>query len=443
VKVLILGLNFAPEPVGVGKYTGDLAHWLSERGHDVRVITAPPYYPEWRLRATTGRRWQRERLGRTWVLRCPLWVPSEPSAARRMLHLLSFAASSFLPCLWQAVRWRPDVVLAIEPTLLAAPTALLAARITGALACLHVQDLEINAACGLGLVPYPRICRLARTVYGSLLRRFDLVSTISRRMRRQLEDMGIASGRLCRFPNWVDTGVIHPLGRPSVLRQALGIAPDEVVALYSGSMGAKQGMGQLADLAERLGSEQSLHLVLCGAGPARKPLERQLAGQPNVHWLPLQSPARLNELLNLADIHLLPQLAGVGDCLLPSKLGGILASGRPVVAQADGGEVSAIARSCGLVVPPGDGAAMAAAVRALAGDPERRGACGRKARRMAERHLERTWVLGRFERRLEESLEMHVAGRSSSRRRLGGVVDRIASLEAWMPSLHPPPTRRP
>ncbi len=103
VRVLILGLNYAPELIGVGKYTAELAGWLRQRGHDVRVIAAPPYYPEWRLRPDqAGWRWRRETVQGIEVLRCPLWVPAWPSPGKRILHLLSFALSSFVPTLWQA-----------------------------------------------------------------------------------------------------------------------------------------------------------------------------------------------------------------------------------------------------------------------------------------------------------------------------------------------------
>jgi colanic acid biosynthesis glycosyl transferase WcaI len=108
VKVLILALNYAPEPIGVGKYTGEFAEWLTARGHSVRVVTAPPYYPTWRVAAGhEARRYRVEEIGRAEVLRCPLWVPSDPSALRRILHLASFALSSALPALWRALAWRP------------------------------------------------------------------------------------------------------------------------------------------------------------------------------------------------------------------------------------------------------------------------------------------------------------------------------------------------
>ncbi|HZA65317.1 MAG TPA: glycosyltransferase, partial [Geminicoccaceae bacterium] len=153
MRVLILSLNFAPELTGAGKCTADFTAWLRDRGHEVRVITAPPYYPEWQVGdGHTAWAWRRETFGAAGVVRCPLWVPAAVTPWARILHLLSFAASSLVPCLWQAARFRPDLIWAVEPTVMAAPAALLAARLCGARACLHVQDLETEAACGLGLV---------------------------------------------------------------------------------------------------------------------------------------------------------------------------------------------------------------------------------------------------------------------------------------------------
>jgi colanic acid biosynthesis glycosyl transferase WcaI len=397
VKVLLLGLNFAPELIGVGKYTGEFAAWLTERGHQVRVITAPPYYPEWRVgRGYASWRYRRELAAGAPTLRCPLWVPDRPTPAKRILHLLSFALSSLPPTLWQALCWRPDVVWTVEPTALTAPTALLAAKLAGARACLHVQDLELEAACGLCMLRRGRLHRALCAGYGWLLRRFDLVSTISQRMRRELARHGLPAERLCRFPNWVDTSTIRPADRPSGLRQALGFHADQVIVLYAGNMGEKQGLEALAAVADRLAAEPRIQFVLCGAGAIRPRLERLMASRANVHLLPLQPCERLNELLNLADIHVLPQRRGAASFALPSKLGGMLASGRPFVAQAEGGELARAAHAGGIAVAPGDPASMAAAILTLATDADRRRHLGQRGRKYAEIHLDRELIIGRY-----------------------------------------------
>jgi colanic acid biosynthesis glycosyl transferase WcaI len=422
MKILILALNFAPEPIGVGKYTGEFAQWLIKQGHRVRVVTAPPYYPDWRCAVDQGKWYHRERLAGIEVLRCPLWVPAEPSTLKRILHLASFALSSFAPSLWLGLRWRPDVVWTVEPTALAVPTALLTARLAGARACLHVQDLEIEAAFSLRMLPSSWLARGLRAVYGRLLRRFDLVSTISARMRKRLATFGVPAERLALFPSWVDTGAIRPLAGESPLRARLELGPQQLVALYAGNMGEKQGTEMLVEVADRLREHPQIRLVLCGAGMARRSLERRLADRPNVLFLPLQPRSRLNQLLNLADLHLLPQRKEAGSFALPSRLTGMLASGRPVVAQADRGEVARAARSCGILVAPGDAAGMAEGILSLAGDGARRAALGLAARRLAERHFEQDRVLTRYEHRLREQLRARQAVQPWGRRLLAWLV---------------------
>ena len=155
-------------------------------------------------------------------------------------------------------------------------------------------------------------------------------------------------------------------------------------------------------MAGRLIDQPALHLVLCGDGAARGELERRLEEFPNVTFLPPQPKERLNELLNMADIHVLPQRAEAEHFALPSKLGGMLASGRPVVAQASGGELHRAARHCGVAIAPGDAASMAQAIAELGADVDRRKALGAAARRFAETRLERDLILARYERRLHE-----------------------------------------
>src|ERR1700732_2235784 len=144
MKILICGLNYWPELIGVGKYTGELAEWLSTNGHEVRVVTAYPYYPSWKVAAGYRAAWySHERHGGIEVYRCPVWVPSRPNGLRRILHLLSFAASNAPLVVWTGLTWRPDVVLGVVPTLFSAPAILLTSWLASARSWLHVQDFEI------------------------------------------------------------------------------------------------------------------------------------------------------------------------------------------------------------------------------------------------------------------------------------------------------------
>jgi len=400
LRLLIYGLNHAPEPTGIGKFTGEMAAWLAARGHEVRVVTAPPYYPAWRIGAGySAWCWQREAIEGARVYRCPLYVPAKPSGKKRILHLASFALSSLPVALWQALAFRPQVLIAIAPALTSAPGARLAAAAGGAAAWLHIQDFEIDAAFALGMVSGGPVRRFALGSESWLLRRFHRVSSITPAMVARLGEKGVGAARRRLFPNWVDTSTIRPA--ESMLRRELRLPPEAVVALYSGNMGEKQGVETLAEVAGSLAGSPVI-LLLAGAGAAEPRLRAATAALPEVRWLPLQPVERLNDLLNAADLHLLPQRADAADLVMPSKLAFMLASGKPVVAGAAAG--TALARAiegAGIAVPPGDAKAMAAAVLDLARDGARRRALGEAARARALAEWDREAILGAFESELK------------------------------------------
>ena len=406
-RLLVLALNYAPELTGIGKYVGEMTAWLAERGVEVRVITAPPYYPAWSVQPPySSRRYARERVAGVEVWRCPLYVPRRPRALSRLLHLASFALTSLPVLLWQALRWRPRHILVIEPPLACAPGALSAALLCGARTWLHVQDFEVDAAFELGMLRPGALQRLALSVERWLLRRFDYVSSISPRMLKKLRDKGVAAARIGSFPNWVDTELIRPLDGRVNLRAALGIAPRVPVLLYSGNMGEKQGLELLVDVARRLSNLRPEALfLLCGEGAAKQRIMEAAEGLTNVRFVPLQPLSRLNELLNLADVHLLPQREDAEDLVMPSKLTAILASGRPVVASArPGSDLERAASTGGLVVPPGKPDAFAAALCRLLGDAALCNALAASGRAHAIAEWDRDVVLGNVALELQTML---------------------------------------
>jgi len=220
---------------------------------------------------------------------------------------------------------------------------------------------------------------LHRLVLGAecwLMRRFDVVSTISQRMHQRLLDKGVLADKARLAVNWVDMAqfALPSLDGVAAYRRELGIADGAVVALYSGNMGGKQGLELLADVA-RLCSEVAF--VFCGNGAGRADLVARCAGLPNVRFLDLQPLERLPDLLATADIHLLPQKAEAADLVMP------------------------MVQACGLVVPPENPAAFSDALKLLAADPvlcERLGAAGFL---YAQENLDRDAVLAKFEADLQ------------------------------------------
>ena len=385
MKILIYGLNYAPELSGVGKYTAEMAHMLAECGHDVRVVCAPPYYPDWKVGAGYSMwRYRRDIMRGVRIWRAPLWVPSRQSGVKRMVHLASFALSS-MPLLARQIAWRPTAVMLIAPTILCAPGALALARLTGAKAWLHVQDYEVDAAFDLGLLKSARAARIAYWIERLIMRRFDVVSSISNQMVQRAVSKGVDTAKTAFLPNWVDTRDIFPLGRVSEYRETLGIPARNTVVLYSGNMGAKQGIETLADAAAALAARDDISFVFCGNGAARDDLVKRCEGLRNCRFLPLQPASSLNELLNVADIHVLPQRSDAADLVMPSKLTGMLASGGAVIAMARPGTAlhEAVADT-GVIVPPENTGALVEAIQTLAEDGARRAALGAAGRRYAE-----------------------------------------------------------
>ncbi len=402
MKLLVYGINFAPELTGIGKYTGEMVAWLASRGHDVRVITAPPYYPDWKVwPGYHAGRYAREDWNGATVIRTPLWVPRKVTGSRRLLHLASFALTS-IPSLLAQWHWKPDVVWVTEPPLFCSPAALAFARLRSAKAWLHIQDYEVDAAFELGLLKGARLRAMVAAGERALMRRFDRISTISLRMMERATSKGTEDARLVSLPNWADVGAIRPLQSASPFRAELGIRDDAVVALYSGNMGSKQGLELLAEIALQLRGQPNLEFVFCGNGAGRAGLMAQCASLSNVRFMDLQPVDRLGDLLGLADIHLLPQRADAADLVMPSKLTGMLSSGRPVVAGArPETELGQVAGQCGIAVAPDDATAFAAAVVSLATQPELRRELGIRARAFAEQRFDRDAVLAQFERDLQ------------------------------------------
>jgi colanic acid biosynthesis glycosyl transferase WcaI len=415
LRILIYGLNYSPELTGIGKYTGEMSSWLASRGHEVRVITAPPYYPAWSIREDyrntlyRTENAKRQNPAEPIVYRTPLYVPAKPTGLKRVLHLASFMLGS-LPVIARQLFWQPQIVFTVEPTFFCAPIALLTAQATGASSWLHVQDFEVDAAFDLNLLPAQGpIHALALGLEKFFTQSFARVSSISRKMVERAATKGIPASHAILFPNWVDVEAIHPqhCPTPNSFRRELNLE-GKIILLYSGNMGAKQGLELLAPLAQSFEHNPRVHFLFCGDGAFRPQLESLVTNHANVTLLPLQPVERLNDLLNAADIHLLPQRAGAADLVMPSKLTGMLSSGRPIIATADPGTQVATVISgptpqeaCGLVVPAEDHQALHAAVTALLDNPTLCTKLGANARMYAVQHLGKQQVLEQFEQDLQ------------------------------------------
>lgn len=404
-RILIVGLNYAPEPVGIGPYTQGLAEALAPEERSVEAICGQPYYPRWKRYSGFAAGWANSEEGGVTVRRCPHYVPTDPGGLKRIIHLASFALSALLPALAAGLRragQRPQVVIAVAPALLSVVTAWLVARLAGAKLWVHVQDFEAEAAVATGLLREgSAAARAALWLERRLLGLADRVSTISPQMAGRLAAKGVPPERTRELRNWADERFVpDPVGA-EVLRAEWGLT-GKVVALYSGNIARKQGIEVLIEAARALRQRSDIAFVICGEGPNRQALEGLAKGLGDVQIRDLQPAERMGAMLAMADMHLLPQIAGAADLVLPSKLTNMLASARPVVATTEPGTgLYAEVDGCGLITPPGDAAALAAAVEALADDPQRRSALGNAAGKRANERWRKDAIIARWSAELD------------------------------------------
>lgn len=404
MRLLVMCINYAPELISTGVYTTGLAEWMAKEGVETDVVTALPYYPAWKVFEGWRHLWWKSRTSENGVriTHCPIYVPANPTGTKRILHYFTFALSAFPVTLWKAVRRRPDVVMLVAPSMATAPVTLMAARAARATSWLHIQDYEVEAAFATGLMKADStVGRLAKRFEKWVLDHFDKVSSISDPMLDKLRVKKVPEKHIYELRNWANLEKVKVLEGPSPMKEELGITT-KYVALYSGNLANKQGLEVLPKMAQALAHRDDLTIAICGDGPMRKQLEEMSAGIPTIRFFPLQPLGKLSDLLGMADVHLLPQIAGAADLVLPSKLTNMLASGRPVVATtpldtALGREVDGVGR----VTPPGDPVAMAQALEELLDTPEERRDLGLKARERAIERWDMEAILNRTKREFE------------------------------------------
>ena len=413
MKILIYSINFSPEPTGTGKYNGELAEWLAGRGHQVDVIAGLPHYPTWQVDPEyQGTGFFIEGIHGAKIMRVWHYVPRPDRLDAKHRILLESTFSLFSLRYW-VPRWfsqrKYNVVLAVSPPMQCAVFPLVYERLRHVPWVFHIQDLQVDAAVRLGLLN-GRFTRILYGVESLLLRRATRVSTITEAMRRRIVEKGIPEENIWLFPNWADISFVRPLPHNNNFRSELEIGDHEVLVMYAGNMGAKQGLELVIQAADRLRSEQQIKFVMVGAGAARSGLERLAEDLrlQNVLFLPVQTLERLPEMLAAADIHLVVQRREAADLVMPSKLTNILAAGRPSIATADPGTALhqvLTEHASGIVTPPEDLDAFVEAVRRLSRDAGMRRKMGKNARAYAEQYLDKEKILSNFERKLIQLVE--------------------------------------
>jgi len=394
-RVLVVGINYWPEPTGIAPYTTAMAEHLAQRVAAVQVVAGLPSYPTWTVPAEyrQGLR-HREVVGGVTLTRVAHVVPNRQDALRRGAYELSFFANAATV----PIRPKPSLVIGVSPALGgAAAAARLAARCHAPLVVI-VQDLLGQAATQSGVRGGRRVAGVVRRLESATLRRAAAVVVVSDAFRAGLEAYGVEPARVHTLANWSRTE-FRDLDRAET-RARLGWRPEETVVLHTGNMGYKQDLGNVVAAARITRTQPDLRWALMGDGSQRAALARQAAGLPNLQFLPLCEPAEYGPILVAADILLLNERPSVEEMSLPSKLTSYFSSGRPVAAAVHSGGAAGreLARAgAPSPVPPGEPHRLVALVRELADSPALREHHGRTARDYAELELAPVVAMRRLE----------------------------------------------
>lgn len=327
-RILVVVNVYRPD-LGGGVLFADLCEGLVERGMDVTVRCAVPYYPEWKdksgrngwsITRSTERGVRIERFG--------LFIPPDPNS---FVQRLIYEASFFLSLLRRPVRHGEfDAILVFCPLVGAVAYAGLAARWSGTPLWLNVQDLSAQAAAAGGIAT--RTSLLER-IQNALFRRADLWSSISPPMIQALEQVPGAPLPVASIPNWLHTTLADGLRSAQPKPDPPTDRPLRL--LYSGNIGGKQDLQLFCE--RLLQVDESFELRIQGAGSRADELAAWLTerGDPRIHMRPLTDEAGLVEALAWADAYVITEKAGAGSSFIPSKLIPGMTSATPILAVCD------------------------------------------------------------------------------------------------------------
>jgi colanic acid biosynthesis glycosyl transferase WcaI len=337
MRILIYGINYYPELIGIGKYTAEMSEWFAGRGHQIEVITAMPYYPEWKTRENYKRKfWHTEIIKGVKVHRCPIYIPKNVNGKTRIIHDFSFLLSSSL--FWISSFFKNyDAVITIYPPLISGFFPTLYKTIRRKTIIFHVQDLQVDAAKELGIIKNKSLLHILEKIEKLWFNHATYVSSISAGMKERILKKGVPAEKYFSLPNWVDTDIIKPQEKDVAYLKELGFGENDKIILYSGSMGEKQGLETILNVATRFVERKDIFFVLAGEGMMKEKLLKEATEKKlsNVKFLKLQPSHKLPAFLNLADIHLIIQKKVASDLVMPSKLTGILASGGVAIITAE------------------------------------------------------------------------------------------------------------
>lgn len=399
-RILVVSEIFAPEMGALANRLTPICRRLVREGHSVAVATKMPNYPEGRIfPGYAGRRAVREDVDGVSVFRTRSYIsPRNVSAWRQLRSHLAFIPAALRGGLRAG---RVDVVLVTSPQLFAVIPAIVLARVRGARLILDLRDLwpDEIVACGAaaeGSTPIRAMRLIERWAY----RNADRVTCTTKAFVDTVRARGVEPERTVFLPNGADLEVFRPLPRDNPVADAMGLG-DRFVVAYSGVLGIKHGLEAVVDAAGHLRDHEDVVFLLIGQGARSDALRESVArrGLTNVVFAGQRPIDELPHLLARADACLATLLPDPYlEKIISVKMFEYMACGKPVIGALRGEGARVLTEAGGgLVVPPGDGRAIADAVLRLRDAPEAARAMGESGRQHVEENYSRDVTAGRLE----------------------------------------------
>ena len=325
-KITIIGINYYPEDSAIGLYTTQKAEYLVKKGFDVTVITGFPYYPQWEIWADykSNPYLFKETINGVKILRSKQYVPKSPTFPKRILHLISFTFGNSINLFKIS---KPDIVISIVPFTSSVLLGwFLKLRYKSKL-WVHIQDFEFDAAIDSGLLEGNKksIIKGLLWIEKKLLSKADVISTISYGMINKLKQK--TNVKSYYLPNWIDVSLFNI----DINKKHPYLESNKFKILYSGNIGAKQDWNFFFNFINELKSVKDIEVIVVGEGAEKENVLNYFKPFNFVKHYNLVPFEELPLLLSSADLHILFQKADVIDTVMPSKLLGMMASGKPSI----------------------------------------------------------------------------------------------------------------
>lgn len=401
--MLLYGSNYYPEPIGIPRYTTEMAEDMASRGNLVTVVCAAPLYPDWKKRGEYKySQYSSEIKELVKIIRVPTYIPRNTGFGQRVIYELFFLFFSLPVVLSQIFKGIDNFIVTVPPIALCSLLFFVPKKIHKTVI---VKDMQVDIASTLGIIKNRKLLDFLFWAEKKMLIQADCITAVSENMLTALRKKGIACNKSSYFPDWVNGDRLQAasLSQISDMRRRMMLPEGSLIVGYSGNLARKQGVDLILDIAIEFQkrNRSDVHFLVCGDGPTKDKLvsDAKNMGLINITFIPLVSEYDLPILLSSIDIHFVPQRDEVSDLVMPGKIFNIMACSRPIVITApENSSIDHVIKwSCaGLRFGREDFQGIVLGIDSLLDKPELREAMGRSGREYILRELSMSAVLKNF-----------------------------------------------